>query len=257
MEAIEMKKVILSAKKLCKSFSNEGIQQHIIKNLDLDIYEGDFTVIMGSSGAGKSTLMYTLSGMDTPTLGEIYFLGENISKYSSDQLTVFRRNHCGFIFQQSYLLNNMSIMDNVMAAGLLSSHFKKQLRKEALELFQEVNLNEKLVRKFPTQLSGGELQRAGIVRALINKPEVVFADEPTGALNSANTTAVLDVFSNINSKGQSIIMVTHDIKSAMRANRIIYLKDGTIQGECHLDIYQGEKTDRQDKVRGFLMEMGW
>lgn len=252
-----MKKVILSSKKLCKSFSNEGIQQHVIKNLDLDIYEGDFTVIMGSSGAGKSTLMYTLSGIDIPSLGEINFSGENISKYTNDQLAIFRRKHCGFVFQQSSLLNNMSIMDNVLVAGLLVSHSKKVLEKHALELFHQVNLSEDLINKFPTQLSGGELQRSGIVRALINQPEIVFADEPTGALNSANSTAVLDVFSKINAAGQSIIMVTHDIKSAIRGNRIIYLKDGTIQGECHLGTYQETDDTRQEILHGFLTEMGW
>jgi len=120
-----MKNRILYTDKLCKTFSNGGVQQHILKNLDVEIYEGDFTVIMGSSGAGKSTLMYSLSGMDKPTLGKIYFSGEEISKYSEDKLAIFRRKNCGFVFQQLYLLDKMSLLDNVLTSGLLVNKNKK------------------------------------------------------------------------------------------------------------------------------------
>lgn len=248
---------ILYTNKLCKTFSNGGVQQHILKNLDVEIYEGDFTVIMGSSGAGKSTLLYALSGMDKPTLGEIYFSGEEISRYSDDKLAIFRRKNCGFVFQQVYLLDKMSLMDNVLASGLLVNSDKKELLKRARELFEKVNIPELTQTKFSSQVSGGEAQRAGIVRALINKPKVVFADEPTGALNSNNSGAVLEVLSNFNKEGQSIVMVTHDIKSALRGNRIIYLKDGTVCGECELGQYQGEEFGRRAKLDAFLKEMGW
>lgn len=252
-----MSKVIISTNKLCKTFSNGGIQQHVLKNLDINIYEGDFTVIMGSSGAGKSTLLYALSGMDKPTLGSVQFLDQEIANQSDDKLAVFRRLNCGFIFQQMYLLDNMSILDNIMSSGLLVSNDRKAISARAKELLTQVGLEEMIWRKFPTQLSGGEAQRASIVRALINQPKVVFADEPTGALNSASGKAVLDVLSDANNSGQSIIMVTHDLKSARRGNRILYMRDGVIQGVCDLGQYVSGDKERHTKLQAFLAEMGW
>lgn len=252
-----MNNVILSTEKLCKTFSNGGAQQHVLKNLDIEIYEGDFTVIMGSSGAGKSTMLYALSGMDKPTLGSIKFFDMEISKMSNDKLAVFRRLNCGFVFQQIFLLDNMSILDNILASGLLVSSDRKAIAGKGKELLTQVGLNETIWNKFPSQLSGGEAQRAAIVRALINSPKVVFADEPTGALNSAAGTAVLDVLTEVNNNGQSIIMVTHDLKSARRGNRILYMRDGAIQGVCNLGRYVSGDRARHDKLQAFLAEMGW
>lgn len=251
------KKVIIKTDKLSKSFSVDGKQQHIIKNLDMEIYEGDFTVIMGSSGAGKSTLLYALSGMDKPTLGSIEYSNKDITKMNDDQLAVFRRKHCGFIFQQVHLVDSMSIMDNAISTGMLTGQKQKDLKKKADELFERVGISEDLRGKFPSQLSGGEAQRAAMVRAVINDPDVVFADEPTGALNSAGVKAVLDVLTEINRSGQSVVMVTHDIKSARRANRIIYLQDGGIVGECNPGEYISGDKERHEKIRKFLGEMGW
>lgn len=248
---------IIRAKNLVKSFSNNGIKQTIIDDLDLEIYENDFTIIMGSSGAGKSTLMYSLSGMDMPTAGNIEFCGEDITKMNADKLAVFRRMKCGFVFQQIYMLDKMSLLDNALTAGLLVNKNKKIVIKRAKELFNKVNLPETTIRKNVTRVSGGEAQRAGIVRAVINKPVCLFADEPTGALNSENTKAVLDVFTNLNNEGQSIIMVTHDKKSAIRGNRIIYLKDGKIYGELRLEKYQKDSEERNAKLDKFLKDMGW
>jgi len=252
-----MQNTILETNKLCKTFSSGGIQQHVLKNLDLEIYEGDFTVIMGPSGAGKSTLLYALAGMDKPTLGTIQFSGREISALSNDKLAVFRRDHCGFVFQQIYLLDNMSVLDNVLASGLLVNKDRKAVTKRAKQLFEQLNLDKTIWRKFPTQVSGGEAQRAAIVRALINDPEIVFADEPTGALNSVNGNAVLEALTAVNSHGQSIVMVTHDVTSALRGNRVIYLRDGGIRGECLLGAYAGDDTERRGKLNGFLAEMGW
>ena len=252
-----MQNTILSTKKLCKTFSSGGLQQHVLKNLDMEIYEGDFTVVMGPSGAGKSTLLYALSGMDKPTLGQVIFDDRDISQLNNDQLAVFRRKNCGFVFQQIYLMDNMSVMDNVLACGLLLNKKKKELRREAAELFDQVGLTEEIWRKFPNQMSGGEAQRAGIVRALINNPQIVFADEPTGSLNSASGTAVLDMLSKVNKNGQSIVMVTHDIKSALRGNRIMFVKDGSICGECQLGDYNDSDEQRHDRLRAFLTEMEW
>ena len=252
-----MKEIILKAENLSKSFSSGGVLQHVLKNIRLDLYKGDFTVIMGASGAGNSTLLYALSGMDVPTLGTISFAGTEISGCSQDELAVFRRRHCGFVFQQIYLIDGMSLMDNVLAAGLLVSKDKKALLARAKELFQAVGLSSETQKKFPVQISGGEAQRAGIVRAMINSPEILFADEPTGALNSKTGLDVLDTLTRFNETGQSVVMVTHDMRSARRANRILYLKDGVILGECSLGRYVHGDKGRHEKLSGFLAEMGW
>ncbi len=249
--------VILTAKDLCKSFSNESVLHHVLKNLNLQIVKGDFTVIMGSSGSGKSTLLYALSGMDRPTLGSIIYKGEEISKYSNDKLAVFRRGHCGFVFQQNYLNDTMSIFDNVMISGLLIQKDRRELSNKVKELFIKLNISENMWKKFPSQLSGGEQQRVALVRGIINSPEILFADEPTGALNSHNTNEVLNLLTKLNKEGQSIVMVTHDIKSAIRGNKIIYLKDGMIASELSLEEYTGESDERHGRLLAFLQEMDW
>lgn len=252
-----MKEILLQTENLSKSFSSGGVLQHVLKNIDLQLYRGDFTVIMGASGAGKSTLLYALSGMDVPTLGTITFAGKTISDCSPDELAVFRREHCGFVFQQIYLIDGMSVMDNVLSAGLLVSKDKKSLVRRAKELFEDVGISEETLKKFPTQISGGEAQRAGIVRALINRPEILFADEPTGALNSQTGKDVLDMLTKFNAQGQSIVMVTHDMRSARRGNRILYLQDGAVLGECKLGKYAHADRARHEKLSAFLDEMGW
>lgn len=252
-----MSEILLKTENLSKTFSNGGLQQHVLKNIGLELYRGDFTVIMGASGAGKSTLLYALSGMDTPTLGTITFGGKTISDLSQDGLAMFRREHCGFVFQQIYLIDGMSVMDNVLAAGLLASKDKKALVQRAKELFAAVGISEETQKKFPSQISGGEAQRVGIVRALINSPEILFADEPTGALNSKTGLDVLDTLTKFNKQGQSVVMVTHDMRSARRGNRILYLKDGAILGECDLGKYSHGDAARHEKLSAFLKDMGW
>lgn len=180
-----------------------------------------------------------------------------ISDLSPDQLAVFRRRACGFVFQQIYLIDGMSLTDNVLSAGLLVNKDKKSLIRHARELFRAVGITEDTQKKFPAQVSGGEAQRAGIVRALINSPEILFADEPTGALNSKTGLDVLDTLTKFNGQGQSVVMVTHDMRSARRGNRILYLKDGVILGECDLGGYVHGDQARHEKLSAFLSEMGW
>ncbi len=250
--------MILHTEKLCKSFSNGGVQQHVIKNLDLEINEKDFTIIMGASGSGKSTLLYALSGMDAPTLGSVYFGDINISKYTNDQLAVFRRENCGFVFQSIYLIDSMTVFDNVMTGALALQKNSPALVKKAEELLKKVGIGENIWKKYPNQLSGGECQRVGIVRAVINDPKILFADEPTGSLNSAASTDVLDIFTEISRSGQTIVMVTHDLKTALRGSRIIYLRDGAIIGEYNMPVYgEDDIKARRDGLQTFLEEMGW
>lgn len=171
-----MREIVLKTENLSKSFSSGGALQHVLKNISLELYQGDFTVIMGASGAGKSTLLYALSGMDTPSLGKIAFGEQVISDFNQDELALFRRRHCGFVFQQIYLIDGMSVMDNVLAAGLLVNKDKKAVVRKAEKLFDAVGISEEIRKKFPAQISGGEAQRAGIVRGLMNSPEILFAD---------------------------------------------------------------------------------
>ena len=272
IEVTTKKQAVVTAKDLSKTFSNESVQQHVLKNLNLSIYKGDFTVIMGNSGSGKSTLLYTLSGMDRPTLGTVtYRFNGNeaeISGYGNDALAKFRRDHAGFVFQQNYLNDSMSALDNVMVCGLLKNKDRKALAEKAKKLLTSVEIEERDQRKFPAQLSGGQQQRVAVVRGVINEPEILYADEPTGALNSQNTENVLNILTDLNNQGQSIVMVTHTIKAAERGNRILYLADGVITAEIDLGPYAGDYRDetnpklaeakaRHTKLKSFLPEMGW
>ena len=250
--------IVLRTVKLCKSFSNAGLQQHVIKNMDLEIMKGDFTVIMGSSGSGKSTLLYALSGMDKPSMGKVFFGNDEISGYSNDQLAIFRRNHAGFVFQSIYLLDNMNVFDNIMTGALVVQKNSPELVERVKTLLKQVGIGEDMWKKYPNQLSGGECQRVGIVRAVINDPKILFADEPTGALNSSSGQDVLNVFTGLNKKGQSIVMVTHDIKTALRGSRVIYLRDGGIVGEHRMPDYgSDDMKERRAGLQEFLDGMGW
>ena len=252
-----MDDILIKTEKLSKSFSNGGNLLHVLKNIDLEIYKGDFTVIMGPSGAGKSTLLYAISGMDTPTLGNIYYGDLDITKLDQNKLALFRRDNSGFVFQSIYLIDSMSVLDNILCAGLLKTKNKKEAVALANKLLDSVDIKEELRNKFPNQISGGEAQRVGIARALINNPKVLFADEPTGALNSKTGSDVLNTLTSFNEQGQTIVMVTHDIKSALRGNRIIYIKDGEIKGELRFDKYSPNDLERKDALNKFLEEMGW
>lgn len=249
---------ILTTEKLCKSFSNGGVQQHVIKNLDLEIMEGDFTVIMGASGSGKSTLLYALSGMDKPSMGKISFAGTEIQDYSNDQLAVFRRGNCGFVFQSVYLLENQTVLDNVLTGALIVQKNSEELVKKTKALLKKVGIGEEMWNKYPNQLSGGEAQRVGIVRAVINDPKILFADEPTGQLNSASGQDVLDIFTEVHKNGQSIVMVTHDLKTALRGTRVLFLRDGSVVGEYRMPNYgTDDNKQRRTGLQNFLDEMGW
>ena len=249
---------LLRIENLCREFNTDSGVQRVLNDINLTIYKGDFTVIMGSSGSGKSTLLYALSGMDKPSMGKIFFGETDISEYSNDQLAVFRRGNCGFVFQSIHLLENQTVLDNVLTGALIVQKNSKELVNRAKELLIRVGLDEEDQKKYPNQLSGGEAQRVGIVRAIINNPKIVFADEPTGALNSASSKEVLDIFTDINKNGQSVVMVTHDFKTALRGNRVIFLRDGGIVGDLNLGAFDEEDTkNRRDRLSNFLEEMGW
>lgn len=248
---------IVVADKLSVTFSHSGVQQHVLKNLDLDVRAGDFTVVMGPSGAGKSTLLHALAGMLRPTLGSVRVHGIDLATLTGRRLAHHRRRTCGFVFQQVHLLDTMSVLDNVLVAGLLGPRPRREVVRRARELLAEVGLDADTQRRFPSMLSGGEAQRAAVVRAVVNDPDILFADEPTGALNWESGARVLDILSTLHNAGQSILMVTHDLRSALRGNRVLYLRDGTIQGELDLGPWTGEDHSRRDTLHAFLGDMGW
>lgn len=252
-----MKNVIIKTELLCKSFISDGEVNNVIKNLDLEIYEGDFTVIMGSSGSGKSTLLYSLSGMDSVTTGKIFFEDLDITRMKEKEMAKLRKDKLGFVFQGINLIPNLNVYENILSPTYKTNVERSIIEEKINKLLDKMELTSQR-KKFPNQMSGGQKQRAAICRALINNPKILFADEPTGALNSSQGQSVLDTFTAINKEGQSVVMVTHDLKAALRGNRIIYLKDGRIDGDLKLDEYD-EKTvsEREEMVYKFLKEKGW
>lgn len=251
-------KTILEAVHLNKSFASNGVQNHVLCDVNLSIYEGDFTVIMGSSGSGKSTLLYSLSGMDTITDGTVLYKGQDISKMKEKELVALRSEDFGFVFQQMNLVSNLSLYENVVVPGYMKAGAdRKAVNSRGEHLLKQVGIVEQK-RRLPSQTSGGEQQRACIARALINEPKLIFADEPTGALNKQTGVDVLDILTSINEQGQSILMVTHDVKAAVRANRIIYIEDGNIGGELFLEKYQKENQKAiESQVTSWLLARGW
>lgn len=245
---------VLECKNLCKTYYSNDVEFHALKNVDLEINQGEFVAIMGQSGSGKSTLLYTLSGMDDMTAGDVYIKNQKINNLKEKQMTKIRRENIGFIFQGINLVSNLTLKENVVVPGYLTQKSKNVIDDRATALLNKMEIMDQ-VDKLPTQVSGGQKQRAAIARAMINNPDILFADEPTGALNSSSGKAVLDLMKSFNDDGQTIVMVTHDIKSASYANRVVFLKDGRIEGELDLRKYQ---SNNQEKVIfEFLSEKGW
>ncbi|MCM1156116.1 MAG: ABC transporter ATP-binding protein [Roseburia sp.] len=252
------KTTIMTATDLCKSFANNGGQNHVLDMVNLEIYDGDFTVIMGSSGAGKSTLLYALSGMDKPTKGEVRYKESAISSLKEKKMALLRSKEFGFVFQQAHLVSNLTLFENVAVTGYLDRQkSEKEVRERAKMLLEKMNVGE-AANRLPSQVSGGEAQRAAIARAMMNEPGMLFADEPTGALNKKNTQEVLDILTRINENGQNILMVTHDIKAAIRATRLLYIEDGKVTAEMPMTPYCSEEAkNREKQVSAWLTAMEW
>lgn len=253
-----MKNTILCASDISKIFLQDGKEIQILTDIDINIYEGDFTVIMGPSGAGKSTLLYTLSGMDSITNGSVKFQGKEISKLSEKKMAHLRANEFGFVFQQTHLISNLTLFENVAVAGFAAKVGNtKEIQKKTDELLFQMHIEDAKDR-LPSQVSGGEAQRAAIARAMIGNPSLLFADEPTGALNKSNSEEVMHLLTELNHHGQSILMVTHDVRAALHGNRILYLEDGKILDEIHLSPYQNNNLRaRENKVLGWLSSLQW
>lgn len=248
--------MLIKTEKLCKSYASDGLQNHVLKNINLEINEGEFTVVMGASGSGKSTLLYCLSLMDKATSGILYYKGKHLDKLSDNHMAELRRNEFGFVFQQIHLVPNLTLFENIAVPGYLTMKAKNS-HKKANELLEKVDLSD-FGSRLPAQVSGGQAQRAAVARALVNSPKVLFADEPTGALNSKAGQDILNLLTSLNQSGQTVLMVTHDVKAATRADRLIYLRDGVIGGEMTLSRYDASKVEgREAQVIAWLSSFGW
>ena len=215
-----------------------GNKVEALKNISFSVEEGEYLAIMGESGSGKTTLLNVLASIDKPTNGSIQLNGKEISCIPDKNLAKFRREHLGFVFQDFNLLDSFSLGDNICLPLVLAGEKYAKIEPKLHEVARKVNI-EKLLEKYPYEVSGGQKQRAAVCRAIITHPELILADEPTGALDSKSTNDLLDVFENIHNSGQSIIMVTHSTAAAARAGRVLFIKDG----EIYHQIYRGNMTN--------------
>lgn len=257
-----MKPSIIRAERLSKSYAADGVQTHVLSNIDLTLYEGDFTAVMGPSGSGKSTLLYCLSGMDVPTAGDVRYRDRSVTALRERDMAELRAQHFGFVFQQAHLVSNLTLFENVAVPGYLKAgRTPAETRAAAQALVERMGLEDD-AHHLPSQASGGQQQRCAVARSVVNDPDIVFADEPTGALNRANTFEVLALLAELNAKGQTICMVTHDVQCAVRANRVLYLEDGAIVGELGLPAWPTEADAtlvkaREAQVNAWLASLSW
>lgn len=254
-----MSNKVLDVKDLCKTYVTDEYSNNVLQNVNFSMEEGEFVAIMGPSGSGKSTLLYTVSGMDNMTAGNVIFDGEDISKLSRKAMTKTRLNKMGFVFQQMYMMKKLNIMDNIILPGYQAKlKSRAEVNAAAEELMRRLGIIDTADR-FITEVSGGQLQRACLCRALINNPKMIFADEPTGALNQKASMDVINELVKANREGTSVMMVTHSEKIASCSERVIFLVDGNIQGELMLGKMESEDElpVRERKLRNWLQERNW
>ncbi len=251
---------ILEVKDLCKTYIVNKRQNNVLKNVNFTVSEGEMVAVMGPSGSGKSTLLYAVSGMDSITTGEVLFCGKNIAKMGAKELADLRLDEMGFIFQQMYMLKNLTVLDNIILPAVQSDK-NTETRKETVQRGQDLMRRLGIIDIADNdinEVSGGQLQRACICRSMINTPKMIFADEPTGALNRTSSDEVMDELAKLNNDGTTIMLVTHDVKVAAKCTRVMYIVDGNIKGEYNLDEYNGSQIrERERALNNWLMEMGW
>ena len=256
---------LLTVKDLCKTYIINKRQNNVLRNVNMTVKEGEMVAIMGPSGSGKSTLLYTISGMDHITAGKVEFSGRDISKMKPAEISDLRLDEMGFIFQQMYMLKNLSIYDNIILPAYQSKNGKgkeqhRAINDRAKTLMHKLGIHE-IADNDINEVSGGQLQRACIGRSLINQPKIIFADEPTGALNQQTSREVMKELNRINAEGTTIMLVTHDMKVAAKSDRVLYIEDGNIKGEYTFGKYtvqeKEKEKERERKLSNWLMEMGW
>lgn len=251
-----MNKMIIG-ENIVKSFGEGDENSNVLDGVSIEINKGEFVAVMGPSGSGKSTLMVTLSGMDNIDSGKVTFDGKELSELKEKELADIRRTKMGFVFQQPTLLKNLNILDNIILPSMNNN--KKNTAKiieRAKVLMKKTGIAE-IEKSQIAQVSGGQLQRAGICRALMSNPDIIFGDEPTGALNSKSAQEIMDIFSEINEEGTTVMLITHDASIAARTERIMFMHDGKILSEIRLPKYDGTAMeDRMKRVIAKMQEIG-
>ncbi len=253
---------VLQTKSLCKTYIVNKRQNNVLKNIDLTISEGEMVAVMGPSGSGKSTLLYCVSGMDRVTSGEVTFNGKDTTKLREKELAKLRLDEMGFIFQQMYMMKNLSVLDNIILPAVKSkknSESRRQTEERGRALMHRLGIDN-VGGNDINEISGGQLQRACIARSMINSPKMIFANEPTGALNRASSDEVMNELLSLNRDGTTVMCVTHDPKVAAKCSRVLYLVDGKIVGEKEMGSFDGgdkELRDRERTLNNWLMEQGW
>ena len=249
---------VLNVKDLCKTYIVNKRQNNVLTNVSFKVEEGEMIAVMGPSGSGKSTLLYTVSGMDRMTAGTVEFTGKNISKLSENELAQLRLDEMGFVFQQMYMMKNLSVLDNIILPACKSkknSESRKETAERGRALMNKLGIGD-IGDNDINEVSGGQLQRAAICRAVMNDPKLLFADEPTGALNRSASDEVMEELTRLNSEGTTIMLVTHDAKVAAKCTRVLFIVDGNIQGEYNID-RELSLRDRERALNNWLLEMGW
>ena len=253
---------ILEVKNLCKTYIVSKRQNNVLKNVNFTVSEGEMTAVMGPSGSGKSTLLYTVSGMDGITSGEVLFCGKSITAMGERELADLRLDEMGFIFQQMYMLKNLTVLDNIIlpaAQSKKNTESRRQTDERGRALMRRLGIDD-VGGNDINEVSGGQLQRACICRSMINNPRMIFADEPTGALNRSTSDEVMNELLSLNRDGTTVMCVTHDPKVAAKCSRVLYIMDGGIVGEKEMGHFDGsgkELRDRERELNNWLIEQGW
>ncbi len=261
---------VLKVTDLCKTYITNKRQNNVLKNVNFQIDEGEMVAVMGPSGSGKSTLLYSVSGMDRATSGEVVLGDKVITDLDEKDLAEVRLKYMGFIFQQMHMLKNLSVKDNILLPAYETTkdaRERKKLDELCRSLMRKLEISE-IADNDITEASGGQLQRACICRSLMNSPKVIFADEPTGALNRSSSDEVMSILNKLNDEGTTIMLVTHDSKVAAKCSKVMYIVDGNIKGEIELgklndkdgDTVKDIKTvvkERDKKINNWLLDMGW
>lgn len=248
---------IVVGENIVKSFGEGAEKRNVLDGVSVEINEGEFISVMGPSGSGKSTLMFALSGMDGVDGGKVTLDGRDLSALRENELADIRRTRMGFVFQQPTLLGNLNVLDNIILPSMRDNRKNAaKITDKARTLMKKAGIAE-LEQRDITQVSGGQLQRVGICRALMSNPKIIFGDEPTGALNSKSAQEIMDIFSEINADGTAVMLVTHDAKVAAQTERIMFMCDGKIVSEMRLPKFNGtDIDDRMKKVTAKVREMG-
>lgn len=251
---------LLEVNDLCKTYVINKRQNNVLRNVSFKVEEGEMVAIMGPSGSGKSTLLYAVSGMDVATSGSVLFDGKDINKLKSNELASLRLDEMGFIFQQMYMMKNLTILDNIVLPAIESnktSESRKEKMMRGEELMRKLGIIE-VADNDINEVSGGQLQRACICRSMINTPKILFADEPTGALNRTSSNEVMNELTKLNQEGTTIMMVTHDAKVAAKCSRVLYIVDGNIKGEYKAPTDETlQEKDKERMLNNWLLDLGW